>query len=200
MSWLEDTFKIPNPIDLLIKQTVVRFDGNVWNFYIDAKKIIIHDVSSPEELRKKYFRAFKVPCASFTDASWERFLIDVQVVIESLDNETIEKVEKVLEAVYDRSVSDDPMDSLTKLKGKPIAFFDDGRYICLPLLRLREIIRDTCVNIDLPLLSHILTDWGYKTQGVVMVQYGECCKESFEFIKTREFVKCLPMTLEEYDS
>jgi hypothetical protein len=91
------------------------------------------------------------------------------------------------------------MDSLTKLKGKPIAFFDDGRYISLPLFRLREIVKDTGVNIDLPLLSHILTEWGYKTAGVVMVQYGDACKESFEFIKTREYVKCLPLTIEDFD-
>jgi hypothetical protein len=38
MSWLEDTFKVKDPIQLLINQTVIIFDENAYNFYIMQKK------------------------------------------------------------------------------------------------------------------------------------------------------------------
>jgi hypothetical protein len=68
----------------------------------------------------------------------------------------VANIEKILQAMSDMSVSDDPMKALTQNKNEPVYLFNSGLYVCLPVHSVERIVQHMGGTIPLPMISQIL--------------------------------------------
>jgi hypothetical protein len=185
--YLDSWYKIPNPIELLLSKTKVVIEGNKWEFYIDSIVFEVNDISTPVQFRELYFAHIGKPAPSFSKSTWNKYLEDIDLSLKDLDREIIDSVERVIEAIGDMPISDDPMKSITNNKNEPVYLYDSGLFVCLPVYRLERILQDIGSDLPLPFVSQILTAWGYKIRSMAMVSYDCDIIQSYEFIKTCDF-------------
>jgi hypothetical protein len=118
LNYLEENFKVPNPVELLLSRTKVSIDNDIWIFHINDKELSIRDVSNPIEFRLKFHYIFKYPAPAFNIEIWESFLISIPLVNFKLDD-TIE-VNILQELIFNRPVTNNPTDALVKEGKKPV--------------------------------------------------------------------------------
>jgi len=193
--YLDPFYKMPNPIEMLLSKTKVVIRGHIWEFYIDSIVFEVNDISTPVQFRELYFTHTGKPAPSFSQLTWNKFIEDLDLSLKDIDREIIEGVERVIEAIGDMRVSDDPMKSLTRNKNEPVYLFDSGLYVCLPVHTVERIVQDMGLNIPLPMISQILYLWGYKVKSTSMINYECDIVESYEFIKTFTSAHCICPTI-----
>jgi hypothetical protein len=184
LNYIEQNFKTPNPIELLLWRTKVSIDNDIWIFHIDDKELKVRDISNPEEFRLRFHSTFKYPAPAYTAKSWESFLISIPLVDFKLDN-TVD-LNIVQELIFNRPVSNNSVDALVKEGTKPTALYDDNNYLNIPTFRLKEVLESSGINISYPLLSHALTFMNFKLPGSALVCYDTCSKDSWQFTRTNE--------------
>jgi hypothetical protein len=189
--FLDPFYKMPNTIELLLSKTKVVIEGNKWKFYIENVVFEVNDISTPVQFRELYFTHTGKPTPSYSKSTWNKFIEDIDLSLKDLDREIIDSVERVIEAIGDMRVSDDPMKSLTKNKNEPVYLFDSGLYMCPPVHTVERIVQDMGLNIPLPMISQIMYIWGYKVKSTSMVSYECDIAESYEFTKTCTSAQCI---------
>jgi hypothetical protein len=154
--FLDPWYKVPNQIELLLSKSKVVIEGSIWKFYIDSIVFEVNDISTPVQFRELYFAHTGKPAPSFSKATWNKFIEDIDLSLKDIDREIIDSVERVIEAIGDMRVSDDPMKSLTRNKNEQVYSFDSGLYVCLTVHTVEHIVQDIGVNIPLPMISQIM--------------------------------------------
>jgi hypothetical protein len=187
LNYIEENFKVPNPIELLLSQTKVSIENDNWIFHIDDKELKVRDVSNPEEFRLRFHLTFKYPAPAYTAKNWESFLISIPLTDFKLDN-TVD-LNIVQELIFNRLVSSNPVDALVKEGKTPTALYDDGKYLNMPVFRLKEFIKTS--DISYSYLSHALTYMNFKLPGSSLVCYDTCSKDSWQFTRTPEVLSWL---------
>ena len=154
--FLDPFYKLQNPIELLLSKTKVVITGQIWKFYIENVVFEVNDISTPVQFRELYFAHIGKPAPSFSQVTWNKLLEDIDLSLKDLDREIIDSVERVIEAIGDMRISDDPMKSLTRNKNEQVYLFDSGLYVCLTVHTVEHIVQDIGVNIPLPMISQIM--------------------------------------------
>jgi hypothetical protein len=185
--FLDPFYKMPNPIELLLSKSKVVITGHIWKFYIENVVFEVNDISTPVQFRELYFTHTGKPAPSFSKSTWCKFLEDIEVSLKDIDREIVTDIERILQAISDMPISDDPMKSITNNKNEPVYLYDSGLFVCLPVYRLEWILQDVGSDLPLPLVSQILTVWGYKIRSTSMISYDCNIIQSYEFIKTCDF-------------
>jgi hypothetical protein len=114
--YLDQFYKLPNPIELLLSKTKVVIEGSKWKFYIENVVFEVNDISTPVQFIELYFTHIGKLAPSFSQVTFCKFLEDLEVSLKDLDREIIDSVERVIEAIGDMPISDYPMKSITNNK------------------------------------------------------------------------------------
>jgi len=103
-----------------------------------------------------------------------------------IENDITTTINIMLELIFDRKISALPEEAFVKLGNMPTTLYDNGKALCMPIFRIREIIEASGFEISLPFLSNALTAMEYKNPGSTLICYNNTSYKCWEFIKSWE--------------
>jgi hypothetical protein len=101
-----------------------------------------------------------------------------------IENDITTAINIMLELIFDRKISALPEEAFVKLGNMPTTLYDNGKALCMPIFRIREMIEAS--GLEISFLSDALTAMGYKNPGSTFICYNNTSYECWEFIKTWE--------------
>jgi hypothetical protein len=101
-------------------------------------------------------------------------------------------IDIMLELIFDRNISKTLYDVIVKTDNRQTPFYDNGKFLCLPVSVIERIIEASGIEISLSFLSDTLTKMGYKSEGSTQYKTtnGDIAKECWEFLRKWEVERC----------
>ncbi len=94
-------------------------------------------------------------------------------------------IDILLELIFDRNISKTLNDAFVKIDNRQTPFWDNGKFLYLPVSVIEITVETSGTEISLPTLYDILTENGYKSEGWTPTYYGSIAKDSRELAHMR---------------